>query len=139
MYKRVVGVGHRSAALYAFCTLGEHISTQCAFHSNDNYDYNVATDMPNTPTPPQPTPAAPDTTHNDALLANTRQLIKANSFSRNFALAIVRGIGVTLGATIITGLLLAVIYNIYTSSIGTVPFLNNIIPQSEVEKYMNPK
>lgn len=94
--------------------------------------------MPDTPAP-QNTPPPKSTPYEDALRANTRQLQKANSFTYNFALSIVRGIGVTMGATIITGLLLAVAYSIYTSSIGTVPFINNIIPQSEVEKYMNPK
>ncbi len=66
---------------------------------------------------------------------NTKQLQALNSFKRNFALSLVRGVGVTLGATIVTGLILAGVYKAYTSSVNTIPILEKVLPKSSVEPY----
>ncbi len=70
------------------------------------------------------------------LQKNTKQLRELNSFGRNFALSLVRGVGVTLGATIVTGLILTLLYQAYTSSVSSVPILEKILPKSSVEPYL---
>ena len=71
------------------------------------------------------------------LQKNTKQLRELNSFGRNFLMSLVRGVGVTLGATIVTGLILAWAYQAYTSSVSTIPILEKILPKSSVEPYFN--
>lgn len=69
------------------------------------------------------------------LQKNTKQLRELNSFGRNFLMSLVRGVGVTLGATIVTGIILTMIYRAYTSSVSTIPILEKVLPKSSVEPY----
>jgi hypothetical protein len=60
-------------------------------------------------------------------------LKKRLSFERNFFLSIVSGIGSTIGAVLIGGLLIGLI----VSNLDKIPFINNFLSTDEVKEYIN--
>ena len=67
-----------------------------------------------------------------------QHLSKTTSFKRNVAMAFTKGMATALGAAVFAGIIVTVLYNLYISSLGTLPFLENVLPQSAVEQYVNP-
>lgn len=61
----------------------------------------------------------------------TRQIKLQNSAKRNFSIAIIRGFGTAIGATIVFGFVLALMLQII-KSIDYVPVLNNVLTSQEV-------
>jgi hypothetical protein len=60
-------------------------------------------------------------------------LKKRLSFERNFFLSIVSGIGSTIGAVLIGGLLIGLI----VSNLDKIPFINNFLSTDQVKEYIN--
>ena len=61
---------------------------------------------------------------------------KQTSFGRIFTLALVRGFGTAVGATVIFGLILASIIQI-VRSIDYVPIINNLLSSQAIESVIN--
>ncbi len=55
-----------------------------------------------------------------------KQMGRLNSIGHNFLLATVRGLGAAVGATILTSLIAVVLYSLFASSLGSLPFFQNI-------------
>jgi hypothetical protein len=60
-------------------------------------------------------------------------LKKRLSFERNFFLSIVSGIGSTIGAVLIGGLLIGLI----VSNLDKIPFINDFLSTDQVKEYIN--
>lgn len=58
---------------------------------------------------------------------------KKLSFKRNFLLSIVKGVGYAIGATLIAGIVIAIL-SWSISSIQDVPILNKILTASDIEQ-----
>lgn len=69
----------------------------------------------------------------DSILQLTKQIRLQNSFRRNFALGIVRGFAGALGATVVFGVVLAIVFQI-VRSIDYVPVLNNLLNSQAIEE-----
>jgi len=66
----------------------------------------------------------------------TKQIQMQNSFRRNFVIAVVRGLGSAIGATVVFGLGLAILFQI-VRSIDYVPILNNILNSNAIEEVIH--
>lgn len=63
----------------------------------------------------------------------TKQLRLQNSLQRNFFIAMLRGFAGAVGATVVFGIVLALIFQIIRS-IDYVPILNNILNSGAIEE-----
>ena len=61
---------------------------------------------------------------------------RQNSIQRNFLIAIVRGLGSAIGATVVFGVGLAILFQI-VRSIDYVPILNNILNSGAIEEVIH--
>lgn len=62
----------------------------------------------------------------------TKQIALQNSIKRNFLIAALRGFSTALGATVIFGIAIALVFQL-VRSIDYVPILNNILNSSAIE------
>ena len=63
----------------------------------------------------------------------TKQIKLQTSFKRNFLIAVLRGFATALGATVVFGIALALVFQL-VRSIDYVPILNNILNSSAIEE-----
>ena len=66
----------------------------------------------------------------------TKQFRSFNSIRRNFGIAVLRGFGSALGATVVFGLSIALVIQIIRS-IDYVPILNGILNSGAIEEVVN--
>ena len=73
---------------------------------------------------------------NDKLNENIKNLTTSInnqiSFKRSFLLSIVQGIGTAIGATLVAGTAIALLYRIITS-FDSIPLIQHLIPPSYIE------
>ncbi len=70
-----------------------------------------------------------------AVEKTNRLLAKQNSFKRNFALSIVQGMGSALGATLVAGIVIAIIYQLLVS-LNALPFFQDLLPSSAADQFL---
>ena len=69
----------------------------------------------------------------DKIQELTKQIQLQNSYKRNFMMGIIRGFGAAVGATVVFGLALAILFQI-VRTIDYVPVLNNILNSQAIEE-----
>ncbi len=63
-----------------------------------------------------------------------KKLKKLNSFKRNFAVAVVRGLGFTLGGTILLGIIIALLMRITSVFLQNSQFLQQMPWQQQIQQ-----
>ncbi|MGD9129213.1 MAG: DUF5665 domain-containing protein [Candidatus Woesebacteria bacterium] len=66
-----------------------------------------------------------------------KNIKRQNSFKRNFLLSIVRGVGYFIGATIVAGLAIAIMFK-FLMSLDRLPFINQAIDVELIEETLEP-
>jgi hypothetical protein len=76
---------------------------------------------------------------NHKLQSIDKNLQKQTSFSRRFLQSIINGVGTAIGASIVAGIAITIIYYLIFSLGNTIPILRYIIPQDSTNTFMNIK
>lgn len=63
-------------------------------------------------------------------------LSKQISFKRGFLLSMIQGIGTAVGATLIAGIVIALLYQ-FIISIDTLPLIQKLFPQPTLQQLLN--